>query len=158
MHCAGSNCASIARLHICKPECRKSNTREFIKYISLPDVSETTFVVSWLHVEINWERPSYVHDAGGRILHSCSTRSAVPRRADLLLRNSATHHEPKASLQVDVSDATVSLEEPLHVLLSGWGTQPSDENTTSTHFDAAGNRTQTGVNAVSGTLAQLSTM
>lgn len=46
-----------------------------------------------------------------------------------------THHEAKASLEVDVSDAAVSFEEPLHVLLSGRRAQATDENTTSTHVD-----------------------
>lgn len=49
--------------------------------------------------------------------------------------HATTHHKPKASLQVDISDATVSFEEPLHVLFSGRGAQPTDEDTTSTHFD-----------------------
>ena len=49
-----------------------------------------------------------------------------------------THHEAEAPLQVDVSDAAVSLEEPLHVLLPGRGGQAADEDTTSAHV-AVGN-------------------
>lgn len=46
---------------------------------------------------------------------------------------SVTHHKAESSLQVDISDAAVSFEKPLHILLSGRGAQPADENTTSTH-------------------------
>lgn len=44
-----------------------------------------------------------------------------------------THHEAKTFLEVDVSDAAVSFEEPLHILLSGRWTQTADENTTAAH-------------------------
>lgn len=45
----------------------------------------------------------------------------------------ATHHKAKAFLEVDVSDAAVAFEESLHILLSGCGAQPADENTTPAH-------------------------
>lgn len=49
-----------------------------------------------------------------------------------------TYHEPKAPLEVDISDAAVAFEEPLHVLLSSRGAESADENTTPTHVDAGG--------------------
>lgn len=51
----------------------------------------------------------------------------------MLLCMEATHHKAKAFLEIDVSDAAVALEEPLHILLSGCGAQPADENTTPAH-------------------------
>lgn len=42
-------------------------------------------------------------------------------------------HKAESSLQVYISDAAVSFEKPLHILLSGRGAQPADENTTSAH-------------------------
>lgn len=44
-----------------------------------------------------------------------------------------THHKAETLLEVDVSDAAVPFEEPLHILLPGRGAQTTDENTTSTH-------------------------
>lgn len=49
-----------------------------------------------------------------------------------------SYHKPEASLEVDVSDAAVSFEEPLYVLLPGRGAQPADENTTTTHSAVVG--------------------
>lgn len=45
----------------------------------------------------------------------------------------ATDHKAKALLEVDVSDAAVPLEEPLHILLPGGGAQPADEDATPAH-------------------------
>lgn len=45
-----------------------------------------------------------------------------------------THHEAEASLQVDVPNAAVSLEKPLHVLFSGRRAQAADEDTTPAHI------------------------
>lgn len=42
-------------------------------------------------------------------------------------------HEPEAPLQVDIPDAAVPLEEPLHVLLPGGGVQPPDEDAAAAH-------------------------
>lgn len=53
--------------------------------------------------------------------------------APLTYFRSVTHHKAESSLQVDISDAAVSFEKPLHILLSGRGAQPADENTTSAH-------------------------
>ena len=50
-----------------------------------------------------------------------------------------THHKAEAFLEVDISDAAVSFEEPLHILLPGRRAQAADENTTSTHVDVVGN-------------------
>lgn len=55
----------------------------------------------------------------------------------------ATHHKPEASLEVDVSDATVAFEEPLHVLLPGRGAESADENTTPAHLEAVGSSSST---------------
>lgn len=44
-----------------------------------------------------------------------------------------THHKPKPPLQVDVPDAAVSLEEPLHILLPGGRVQPPDEDAAAAH-------------------------
>lgn len=46
-----------------------------------------------------------------------------------------THHKAEAFLEVDVSNAAVAFEEPLHILLSRRWAQPADENTTSAHVD-----------------------
>lgn len=46
-----------------------------------------------------------------------------------------THHKAKAFFEVNISDAAVSFEEPLHILLSGRWAQTADENTTSTHVN-----------------------
>lgn len=46
-----------------------------------------------------------------------------------------THHKSKAFLQVNISDASVSLEEPLHILLSGRRAETADEYPTATHVD-----------------------
>lgn len=46
-----------------------------------------------------------------------------------------THHKAEAFLEVDVSNAAVPFEEPLHILLSGRRAQTADENTTSAHVD-----------------------
>lgn len=46
-----------------------------------------------------------------------------------------THHKAKTFLEVNISDAAVSFEEPLHILLSGRWTQPADENTTAAHVN-----------------------
>lgn len=44
-----------------------------------------------------------------------------------------THHKAKPILQVDFPDASVSLEEFLHVPLPGVWAQVADEDTTTTH-------------------------
>lgn len=44
-------------------------------------------------------------------------------------------HKAEAFLEVNISDAAVSFEEPLHILLSGRRAQTADENTTSAHID-----------------------
>ena len=49
-----------------------------------------------------------------------------------------THHKAEALLEVNISDAAVSFEEPLHILLSGRRTQTADENTTPAHVDVVG--------------------
>lgn len=62
--------------------------------------------------------------AGSRLCH----------HPDLLSAATMTHHEAEASLQVDVPDATVAFEEPLHVLLPGRGAQAADEDPTAAHL------------------------
>lgn len=42
-------------------------------------------------------------------------------------------HKAEAPLEVDVPDAAVALEEPLHVLLPGGGVQPPDEHAAAAH-------------------------
>lgn len=44
-----------------------------------------------------------------------------------------THHKAKAILQVDLTDASVSLKELLHISLSGVWAQVADEDTTAAH-------------------------
>lgn len=44
-----------------------------------------------------------------------------------------THHESEAPLQVDVADAAVALEKPLHILLPGGRVQPPDEDAAAAH-------------------------
>lgn len=44
-----------------------------------------------------------------------------------------SHHKAEALLEVDVSDAAVPFEEPLHVLLPSRRAQSADENTTPAH-------------------------
>lgn len=46
-----------------------------------------------------------------------------------------THNKAKAFLQVDISDASVSFEEPLHILLPGRGAQAADEDATPAHVN-----------------------
>lgn len=48
-------------------------------------------------------------------------------------RTAGSYHEAETSLQVNVPDATVAFEEPLHILLPGRRAQPADENTTTAH-------------------------
>lgn len=51
-----------------------------------------------------------------------------------------THHKPKPPLQIDVPDAAVSLEEPLHILLPGGRVQPPDEDAAAAHGCGRGAR------------------
>lgn len=44
-----------------------------------------------------------------------------------------THHKPETILQVDLSDAPVTLEELFHVPLPGMRAQAADKHTTSAH-------------------------
>lgn len=44
-----------------------------------------------------------------------------------------THNKAEAFFQVDISDASVSLEEPLHILLPGRGAQAADKDATPAH-------------------------
>lgn len=44
-------------------------------------------------------------------------------------------NKAKAFLQVDISDASVSFEEPLHILLPGRGAQAADEDATPAHVN-----------------------
>lgn len=46
-----------------------------------------------------------------------------------------TDHKAKAFFEINISNAAVSFEESLHILLSGRGAQAADENTTPTHDD-----------------------
>lgn len=49
------------------------------------------------------------------------------------VQSGRAHHKAEAFLEVNISDAAVSFEEPLHILLSGRRAQTADENTTSAH-------------------------
>lgn len=44
-----------------------------------------------------------------------------------------TDHKAKAFFEINISNAAVSFEESLHILLPGRGAQAADENTTPTH-------------------------
>lgn len=46
-----------------------------------------------------------------------------------------THNKAKAFLQVDIPDASVAFEEPLHILLPGRGAKAADEDATPAHVD-----------------------
>lgn len=68
-----------------------------------------------------------------RTSHARATRATRAASGGKEPGTRRTHHEPEAPLQVDIPDAAVPLEEPLHVLLPGGGVQPPDEDAAAAH-------------------------